>query len=322
MSRTNKDDRDFSLANKKPCRKKSFASKFFASFMLTAAVAAAVIAVASLLFLKEITESLPTTPEILAHEPSLATKVYDRKGRLITQLFQENRTWVKLQNVSPWMVKAILAAEDDKFYEHGGIRPVSIARAFMVDVFHGEAKQGASTITQQLARNLFLSNEKTIIRKAREIVLAIRLERIYTKDQLLEMYLNTIYMGHGTYGIEAASRKYFGKAPAKLDINESAVLAGLVAAPEKYSPFRHAGNSQARKSYVLRRMLDLDWISKSDYDENINKAPKLAESARRGNPITLEDAPYSVLLTYFSATCCPPMAQTGFTAAASACIRR
>ena len=146
MSRTNKDDRDFSLANKKPRRKKSFASKFFASFMLTAAVAAAVIAVASLLFLKEITESLPTTPEILAHEPSLATKVYDRKGRLITQLFQENRTWVKLQNVSPWMVKAILAAEDDKFYEHGGIRPVSIARAFMVDVFHGEAKQGASTI--------------------------------------------------------------------------------------------------------------------------------------------------------------------------------
>ena len=112
MSRTNKDDRDFSLANKKPRRKKSFASKFFASFMLTAAVAAAVIAVASLLFLKEITESLPTTPEILAHEPSLATKVYDRKGRLITQLFQENRTWVKLQNVSPWMVKAILAAED------------------------------------------------------------------------------------------------------------------------------------------------------------------------------------------------------------------
>ena len=128
--------------------------------MLTAAVAAAVVAVACLLFLKEITESLPTTPEILAHEPSLATKVYDRKGRLITQLFQENRTWVKLQNVSPWMVKAILAAEDDKFYEHGGIRPVSIARAFMVDVFHGEAKQGASTITQQLARNLFLSNEK------------------------------------------------------------------------------------------------------------------------------------------------------------------
>ena len=198
------------------------------------------------------------------------------------------------------MVKAILAAEDDKFYEHGGIRPVSIARAFMVDVFHGEAKQGASTITQQLARNLFLSNEKTIIRKAREIVLAIRLERIYTKDQLLEMYLNTIYMGHGTYGIEAASREYFGKAPANLDINESAVLAGLVAAPEKYSPFRHEGNSQARKSYVLRRMLDLDWISKSDYDANINKAPKLAESARRGNPITLEDAPYFVSYILFS----------------------
>ena len=135
------------------------------------------------------------------------------------------------------------------------------------------------------------------------------------------MYLNTIYMGHGTYGIEAASREYFGKAPANLDINESAVLAGLVAAPEKYSPFRHEGNSQARKSYVLRRMLDLDWISKSDYDANINKAPKLAESARRGNPITLEDAPTSSR-TYFSATFCLHTAPTGFTGAASAYTRR
>lgn len=300
MSRTQKSDKDFSLSNKKPKKKKSLASKLFASFMLTAAVAAAVIAVAALLFLREITESLPTTPEILAHEPSLATKVYDRKGRLITQLFQENRTWVKLQNVSPWMVKAILAAEDDKFYEHAGIRPIAIARALVIDIFHGEAKQGASTITQQLARNLFLSNEKTIIRKAREMVLAIRLERIYTKDQLLEMYLNTIYMGHGTYGIEAASREYFAKPPAKLDINESATLAGLVAAPEKYSPYRHKGNSQARKSYVLRRMLDLDWISKGDYDANINKEPKLAQTERVGNPITLEDAPYFVSYILFS----------------------
>lgn len=268
--------------------------------MLTVVAAAAVIAVVCLLFLREITESLPTTPEILAHEPSLATKVYDRKGRLITQLFQENRTWVRLQNVSPWMVKAILAAEDDKFYEHSGIRPVAIARAMIVDLFHGEAKQGASTVTQQLARNLFLSNEKTVIRKAREMVLAIRLERIYTKDQLLEMYLNTIYMGHGTYGIEAASRAYFGKAPAGLDINESAMLAGLVAAPEKYSPFRHEENSQTRKSYVLRRMLDLGWISKADYDANIDKTPKLAEDSRRSNPITLEDAPYFVSHILFS----------------------
>ena len=121
------------------------------------------------------------------------------------------------------------------------------------------------------------------------------------------MYLNTIYMGHGTYGIEAASREYFGKAPANLDINESAVLAGLVAAPEKYSPFRHEGNSQARKSYVLRRMLDLDCISKSDYDANINKAPKLAESARRGNPINARRRPLLRLVHTFQ----PPSASYG-----------
>ncbi len=300
MSRTQKDDRDFAIANKRRRKKKSFASKIFASFMLTAAVSAAIIAVVSLLFLKEITESLPSTPEILAHEPSLATKVYDRKGRLITQLFQENRTWAKLQDVWPWLVKGILAAEDSKFYEHSGIRPVSIVRALLVDIFHGETKQGASTITQQLARNLFLSNEKTIIRKAREVVLAIRLERIYTKDQLLDMYLNTIYMGHGAYGIEAASRAYFAKPPSRLDINTTAVLAGLVAAPEKYSPFRHQGNSQARKSYVLRRMLYLGWISKADNDENIEKPLSLTEDSPRGNPLTLEDAPYFVSHILFS----------------------
>ncbi len=300
MSPTRKDDRDFSLANKRPRRKKSVVSKIFASLMLALAIAAAAAAVASLLLLREITETLPSTPEILSHEPSLATKVYDRKGRLLTQLFQENRTWVKLQNVSPWMVKAILAAEDDKFYEHGGIRPAAIARALLVDIFRGEAKQGASTITQQLARNLFLSKEKTIIRKAREMVLAIRLERIYTKDQLLEMYINTIYMGHGTYGIEAASRKYFAKAPAGLDINESAALAGLVAAPEKYSPTRHSDNSQARKAYVLRRMLDLGWISKSGYDENLNKPLNLAKEAKQSNPLTLEDAPYFISHILFS----------------------
>lgn len=300
MSQSGKNDKDFSIENKKPKKKRSARSKILSYLALAAVVFCAVVAVAGLLFIRSVTGSLPTTQEIIAHEPSLATTLYDRNGKMITQLFQENRTWVKLNAVSPWMVKAILAAEDDKFYEHSGIRPAAIVRALMVDIFHRGAKQGASTITQQLARNLFLTNEKTIVRKAREAVLALRLERIYTKDQLLEMYLNTIYMGHGAYGIEAASKIYFGKAPKSLTINESAVIAGLVAAPEKYSPFRHEENCETRKEYVMRRMLDLDWISKEDYDENIDKAPKLAERTQRGNSIALDGAPYFVSHILFS----------------------
>ena len=257
-------DKKFSLEKKKQVKKKrSLVNKIFSHIALFAAICAALLAVFLALFLKDISQSLPTTEEILGHEPSLATIVYDRNEKVITRLFQENRNWVKLDVVSPWMVKAILAAEDDRFYDHSGIRPASIFRAGIVDIFHRGARQGGSTITQQLARNLFLTKEKTIIRKAKEAILALRLERIYTKDQLLEMYLNTIYMGHGAYGIDSASKNYFGKAPGQLSITESAVLAGLVAAPETYSPFRNPSRSKTRKDYVLKRMLDLDWISKT-----------------------------------------------------------
>lgn len=298
MYHKKRNDTDFSLEHKTK-KKKSFVFSLFSTLALLAAVIGAGTAVASIFFLKDITSTLPSYQDILDHEPSLATTVYDRNGKVVTQLFQENRTWVKLDAISPWMVKAILAAEDDSFYEHSGIRPVAIVRALLVDIFHRGAKQGASTITQQLARNLFLSNEKTIIRKAKEAVLALRLERIYTKDQLLEMYLNTIYMGHGAYGIEAASKAYFAKAPRNLTIDESATLAGLVAAPEKYSPFRNEKSSQTRKAYVMRRMLDLDWISKDDYDTYIDKKPALARRTARTNSISLEGAPYFVSYILF-----------------------
>lgn len=299
MSKTSKCDMDFSLENKSPKKKRSMLTSLMASAAFFCVVIGAVIAVAMIFFLKDITAALPSSQEILDHEPSLATTIYDRKGRVVTQLFQENRTWVKLSAISPWMVKAILAAEDDSFYEHSGIRPVAIVRAGIVDFFHRGAKQGASTITQQLARNLFLTKEKTMIRKAKEAVLALRLERIYTKDQLLEMYLNTIYMGHGAYGIEAAAKSYFGKAPKNLGIDESAILAGLVAAPEKYSPFKNEKSSQTRKAYVMGRMLDLDWISKDDYDRYINTKPPLNARTRRRSSLTIGEAPYFVSYILF-----------------------
>ncbi len=298
---SNRRDTDFSLENKPggTMQKKSLFKRVFSFFVFAAIIVSAVVAVSLTFFLKDITQTLPSSSEILSHEPSLATVIYDRNGNVVTHLFEENRTWAKLDQISPWMLKAILAAEDDKFYDHAGIRPIAILRAAIVDFFHRGAKQGGSTITQQLARNLFLSKEKTLIRKAKEAVLALRLEKIYTKDQLLEMYLNTIYMGHGAYGIDAAARVYYGKKPADLDITESAILAGLVAAPEKYSPFRDADNSQSRREYVLRRMLDLDWISKADYDNSLNAKPHLRRRSANRGALALKEAPHFVSYILF-----------------------
>lgn len=297
----NSRDQDFALQNKIGKKKKtSLIRKLFSALFLLLLVATALAAVFLTLFLKDITRTLPTTDEIIEYEPSLATVIYDRNGNVVTRLFQENRNWVKLDTVSPWMVKAILAAEDDTFYDHSGIRPIAIIRAGLVDVFHRGARQGGSTITQQLARNLFLSREKTLIRKAKEAILALRLEKIYTKDQLLEMYLNTIYMGHGAYGIESAARTYYGKPPAELTIAESAILAGLVAAPEKYTPLRNPENSQTRREYVLRRMLDLDWISKADYDASVKETPKLVARSKKKSSLSLKDAPHFVSYLLFN----------------------
>lgn len=293
-------DKDFSLENKPNKKKKrSLLKSLFSFVLLLSVIGAAVLAVLLTVFLKDITQTLPSSEEILEYEPSLATVIYDRNDRVITHLFQENRNWVKLDSISPWMVKAILAAEDASFYDHSGIRPIAIIRAGIIDLFHHGALQGGSTITQQLARNLFLTKEKTIVRKAKEAVLALRLERIYTKDQLLEMYLNTIYMGHGAYGIDSAAKTYFGKLPINLSITESAVLAGLVAAPEKYTPFRNPENSNDRKEYVLKRMLDLDWISKADYDNSINEPLRLVKRVPRKSTLSLRDAPYFVSYILF-----------------------
>lgn len=301
MPLTQFNDKNFSLEKKKQRKKKrSLLSRIFSHIVFLAVICAALLAVFLALFLKDISSTLPSTEEILGHEPSLTTIIYDRNEKVITRLFQENRNWVKLNVVSPWMVKAILAAEDDKFYDHSGIRPVSIFRAGIVDIFHRGARQGGSTITQQLARNLFLSKEKTIIRKAKEAVLALRLEKIYTKDQLLEMYLNTIYMGHGAYGIDSASKNYFGKAPGELSITESATLAGLVAAPETYSPFRNPSRSKTRKNYVLKRMLDLDWISKSDHDTSVNDVPKLVKRKKNKSTLFLKDSPHFISYILFN----------------------
>lgn len=189
-----------------------------------------------------------------------ATEIYDVNDVLATKLFIQNRTPVPLSQVPADLRRAIVAIEDDRFYRHHGIDPVGIARAAVRNLMAGRVVQGGSTITQQLARNLYLSNERTLRRKARELFLTLQIETRYAKDEILEMYLNTIYFGSGTYGVEAASQLYFGKAAPDLDLAESALLAGLPRGPEIYNPFRNPDLARTRRNLVLDRMAELGWL--------------------------------------------------------------
>ncbi len=183
------------------------------------------------------------------------TKIVDANGLPIASLQDGvNRQIVKLSEISPWLVKATLAVEDRRFYEHGGVDLRGMARAAWVDMRHLSKQQGASTLTQQLARNLYLTHERTWTRKLKEAWYAARLEQAYTKDEILELYLNQIYYGHGAYGAEAASKLYFNKPAKDLTIAESALLAGIPKGPRYYSPHLHPDDSRARQRKVLEAM--------------------------------------------------------------------
>ncbi|TFE26084.1 transglycosylase domain-containing protein [Cohnella luojiensis] len=192
-----------------------------------------------------------------------STRIVDYDGKLIASLQGGvNRQIVKLSDISPWLVKATLAVEDRRFYEHAGVDLHGLARAAWVDVRHMSKQQGASTLTQQLARNLYLSHERTWTRKLKEAWYAARLEQTYSKNEILELYLNQIYYGHGAYGAEAASKLYFNKPAKELTIAESALLAGIPKGPRYYSPHLHPTDSQARQRKVLQAMQETGRLSK------------------------------------------------------------
>ncbi|MDR1481892.1 MAG: PBP1A family penicillin-binding protein [Synergistaceae bacterium] len=261
----------------------------FAAFMVAALAAFA--SVVGVIMLQDITRDLPAIEEI---KPSLTSIVYDRKGRVIARLFEENRTWVDIGTISPWATKAILAAEDSEFYEHQGIRIKAIVRALLSDMRQGAARQGGSTITQQLARNLFLGRERTLQRKASEAIIAIRMEKIYTKDQILEMYMNMAYFGHGAYGIAAAAQNYFGKSPDALSLPEASMLAGLLPAPNAYTPIRHPDRAKARQNYVLSRMVETSMINDDERAHARSEPLAYVRSADSRVAFVMEDAPHFV----------------------------
>lgn len=194
----------------------------------------------------------------------VSTLVYDMRDRPVFNIFREHRTPVALDAISPHLIRAVLAVEDERFYTHRGIDLRRVAGAALANLRRGELAQGGSTITQQLARKTFLSDRKSFLRKAREMVLAVRLERAFSKDEILEMYLNRIYFGRGFYGIEAAAQGYFGKPASAVTLDEAALLAGLIQAPSAYAPPANLQRAIARRAVVLARMQAVGAITASE----------------------------------------------------------
>lgn len=206
--------------------------------------------------------NLPDVRVLRNYVPAETSYVYDIKGRLMTSIHGEaNREIATLDQMSPELKLAVVGIEDSNFYRHQGLNPYSIGRAALANFKEGEVSEGASTLTMQLVKNLFLTRERTFSRKLAEAVLAIRVEQVFSKEEILEMYLNTIYWGHNNYGIQTASRSYFNKDADQLNLAEASVLAGLIQAPEQYSPFLDYGNTKKRQAIVLRRLETLQWIT-------------------------------------------------------------
>ncbi|HEX9442573.1 MAG TPA: PBP1A family penicillin-binding protein [Candidatus Binatia bacterium] len=218
------------------------------------------------------------------YQPAVVSTVYDVHGQPIGEFYFQRRVIVPLERIPPHVVQALLAAEDSRFYAHGGIDVFAIVRASFANLRKGGVREGASTLTQQLVRGFFLTSERTFSRKIREAILAYRVEKNHTKDEILYLYLNQVYFGHGNYGIEAASRDYFGKSVDALGVAEAALLAGLPRSPSRNSPYRDFFAARERQRYVLGRMLKEGYIPKTVYQEaletpvRLNPAPALNSS--------------------------------------------
>ena len=236
-------------------------------------------------FLTSLLSGLPDREAIRRiGEMDQATTVFDRNDRLAFTIFKEQRIEVPLTAVSPHLVRAILAIEDQRFYEHGGFDAVRIVSAALSNLRSMRADQGGSTITQQLARQSFLTTDKTVRRKIQELILARRIEGSFNKSQILELYLNKIYFGDGLHGIEAASRGYFGKHASELSLEEAALLAGLVKSPSSYAPTVSPERAKTRRNIVLAAMLDEGDIDRASWEAARSSAVVLRDDLRADEP--------------------------------------
>lgn len=231
---------------------------------------------------------LPSIPDLRAYRPKTVSTFYAADGSVIGLFYREKRFPISVGSLPPHVVNAFLAAEDARFFAHGGLDYQGVVRAFVRNLKAGNFSQGGSTITQQVTRNLLLSKEKKISRKVREAILAYRLERTLTKNEILELYLNEIYLGKGAYGVESASRTYFGKPAKDLDVTEAAFLAGLVANPSKYSQQRNLEAALRRKEIVLGRMVRNGFMGSDEYQTALQKELSFREDL----PTPFDKVPY------------------------------
>ena len=215
--------------------------------------------------------NLPSLEALTDYQPKVPLRVYTADHVLIGEFGDERRNLVRFQDIPDVMKQAVLAIEDYRFYEHGGVDFIGILRASMEDIMHGGATQGASTITMQVARNFFLSSEKTYTRKIYEMLLAYKIESALTKDQILELYMNQIYLGERAYGFAAAARVYFGTDLKNITLAQAAMLAGLPKAPSAYNPIVNPKRAKIRQQYILKRMLELRYITPAQYDQAIHE---------------------------------------------------
>lgn len=268
------------------------ALKFFLKFFVGCFLCALVIAIAGYTYYSKDLPDVTTLKNVRLQTP---LQILSKDGELIAIFGERRRTPLKYNEIPPVVVNAVIATEDARFYEHFGIDPVGIVRAMYIGLKQKGFSQGGSTITQQVAKNFFLTPEKSISRKAKEIILAIRMEKELTKEEIMTLYLNMINFGSRAYGVAAASYTFFGKTPEQLTIDEAALLAGLPNAPSAYNPISHPERARTRRDWVLGRMLDQSYITQSQYNEAISKpinvsyhapqiefsAPYIAEMARQ-----------------------------------------
>ena len=238
--------------------------------------------------------NLPSLDALTDYRPKVPLRVYTADHVLIGEFGEERRSLARFQDIPDQMKKAVLAIEDYRFYDHGGVDFVGILRAGVTDLMHGGASQGASTITMQVARNFFLSSEKTYTRKIYEMLLAYKIERALTKDQILELYMNQIYLGERAYGFSAAARVYFGKDLKDITLAEAAMLAGLPKAPSAYNPVVNPKRAKIRQQYILKRMLDLNYITQR----------AVRSGDRRGDPHEVVRAPSTACMRNTSRKWC------------------
>lgn len=278
------------LASEKKEKPKSrFWKKLFATLGILVALGGLSATAAVYFIVQKYSEGLPSVQKLKAgYDPPQITRVFARDGSVLASLFTERRTVVKMDQVADVAKLAFLAAEDASFYEHEGLNYFGIARAMVANLRAGHTVQGGSTITQQVVKNILLDSERSMGRKVREVLLAGRLEQSLSKDEIFWLYLNHIYLGHGRYGIEEAARYYFGKHASELGLDEAATLAGLIAAPERFSPRRDPEKALVRRAYVLQQMLQKRFVTEELYQHVLKLPLRLAPAAEHESELVPE----------------------------------